>query len=118
MTAKMVPFATRKIGYDPDQVDRYFQRVAAEYGNLQRSYTELYQKYDDLVKQSNSSANVIAKAMINAEAQATRIAAEAKAEASRIINEAHRDREAVKKAKALLSSEINSIVSRLQSIGV
>ena len=89
MTAKMVPFATREIGYDPDQVDKYFQRVAAEYSNLQRSYTELYQKYDDLVKR-----------------------------ASKIINEAHRDREAVQKAKALLNSEIDSIVSRLQSIAV
>ena len=118
MSANMIPFATRAMGYDPNQVNLYFQKLTGEYGNLQHSYTELSQKYDALVKQSNSNQNAIAKAIIDAEAHAMSITEGAKAEANKIINDARRDAEAVRNAKALLSSEINNIVHKLQSMGM
>ena len=118
MEANTIPFALKGMGYDPDQVDRYFQKISGEYGNLQHSYTELYQKYDDLIKQTNLNRDVVAKTMMDAEARVRNMTAEAKAEADKIIENARRDLAAAQKAKALLVNEIKNMVDKLQAIGI
>ncbi|MCL2014375.1 MAG: DivIVA domain-containing protein [Oscillospiraceae bacterium] len=116
--AKPIPFSTKEMGYDPIQVDQYLQKLSDEYNSLQQSYTDLFGKYDALTRQSGVSLEAISKAMVNAEVQAMRIVAEAKSEASKIIQDAHRDLTFIQNEKARLKTEIGGIANRLKSLGL
>jgi cell division septum initiation protein DivIVA len=117
MTTNTIPFAKKAMGYDPEQVDKYFQKVAGEYSCLQRSYTELFGKYEELTRQSNDNMTAIAKAMVDAEVQAIRTVSDAKAEAAKIINGAYQDLTVIQNEKARLTAEITNIIERLKSLG-
>jgi len=117
MTTNTIPFTAAAMGYDREQVDKYFQKVAGEYSGLQRLYTELSVKHNALVKQSNENMEAIAKAMVDAKNHAIRVVSEANAEASKIINGAHDDLKIIQYEKARLTAEINDIVNRLKALG-
>ena len=114
--ARNIPFATKPMGYDPDQVNQYLQKLMGEYRNLQQNYAQLLQKHNDLEKQSGVNMDAIAKAMVEAEAHAIRIVAKAKEEASQIVQDAKLNLIVLKNEKSQVISEISGIADRLKAI--
>ena len=112
--ARTIPFSIKKMGYDQYQVDQYLQKLMGEYSNLQQNYTDLSGKYYRLTRQPVARMEAIAKALVNAEANAMKIVADAKAEATRIVQEAHRDLVLVQNERTRLEKDIDGIIGRLQ----
>ena len=117
ITTNTIPFASAAMGYDREQVDRYFQKVAGEYSSLQRLYAELSAKHNTLVQQSSDNMEAISKAMVDAKIHAIKVVSEANAEASKIVNGAHDDLKMIQYERTRLTAEINDIVSRLKLLG-
>ena len=111
-----VPFAIQEIGYDQEQVDRYIQKLTYEYSGLQNKYTELYGKYDHLLKQSDVNMAAISKAIVDAEVKAIQIIAEANNAAAQIKGNAHVELAHMQQEKDRVTNEIYEIMSGLKGI--
>ena len=116
MSVVSVPFAIRNIGYDQDQVDRYINKLAAEYTNLQKKYTDLFSRFDAQSKQLDVSMNALSKAIVEAEARAIQIVAEAKNEAAQIKGSAHIELERIQHEKDRAVSEIFEMIKGLKNV--
>ena len=116
MAINIIPFTIKKMGYDPEMVDKYFQKVADEYDSLEQRFTELSRKYDEMMKQSANKTDAIAKALVNAETHAMKVVAEAETEAAKIINSARQEVTAMQEEKASAVAEINNVVKQLKLI--
>ena len=104
-------------GYDLTQVDRYVHKVTEEYEILQRSYTELEEKYDMLQRRNNETVDAVAKAIVDAEVEAMRIITDAKVEAQKIIKYAYQELKIVQDEKVRLTSELREIVQKVKAMG-
>ena len=113
-----IPFSIKAMGYDLEQVDLYLQKLMGEYSHLQQSYSDLSTKYYQLAKQPGANMEVIAKALVDAEAAAAKIIAAAKAEAAGIVQRARQDLTVIHNEGTRLKTDIGAFVSRLQSLGV
>ena len=117
-TAAAIPFPKKAKGYDQELVDKYLQKLMSEYNNLQQSYIDLSARYKELAGRPSSNMDAIAKALVEAEARAMKIVADAKAEASRITRGAHQDLTLIQNERTRLRMDINGIVNRLQSLEI
>jgi len=122
-TTIKIPFATQAMGYDRNQVDKYIQKLADEYRNLQQKFNELSSRTDSspdrqlIERQSadrqNSNMEAISKAIVDAEVKAIQIVAEAKNEASRVVGNAYNELGKIQQEKERVVTEINGLVKRL-----
>jgi len=117
MTANNVFFNKRFNGYDKDEVDSYiknltraYQTAYDEYNIVCNKYNELLDEYKTLGEQHDenvSTAAVIAKTMVEAEAFAQKIIADARIETDKIKIEAQNSVQKIKEeAHNLLVSAV------------
>ena len=112
-----IPFTTQSMGYDKDQVDGYIQKLSQEYDKMQTAYTDLTGQYDLLARsQPNTNMRAISRALVTAETTAMQIVENAKAEASRIRNEAYAEVGQLRKEKECFTAEIAEMVKGLKAI--
>jgi len=109
-------FAKQPMGYDQSQVDRYVQKLTDEYNSLQNQFTELSVKYERAIRQPSENMEAISKALVEAEVRAIQIVAEAKNEATRIIEGAHTELKKIQQEKTYVTGEIGDILNRLKGI--
>jgi len=118
MINNTIPFTVKAMGYDQDQVDKFFQKVSREYENLHRGYTELSKKYDGLLRRSNNHIGSFAETLTETENDAKKIIEDAKKRASELIWEAYQDLKIVQHDKEMLICEMNEIATNLKSMGI
>jgi len=116
MNTNKILFSTQAIGYDQDQVDSYIQKLTDEYDSLQRNFTELYDRYDRLVKKSGVGMASVSQTMADAEVKAEQLITEANNEAARIIRNAHIELGQIQHTKDRLITEISDILNGLRGI--
>ena len=109
-------FTTRAAGYDTDQVDRYIQKITAEYENLQGQLAELSGRYDRLLEQPDLKKDAIAKALVDAEIMAIQIVNQAKSEAARILESSQQELQRIQQEKTCVTSEIGNMLNRLRTV--
>ena len=110
-----MPFSKMALGYDPEQVDKYFKKLTGEYDSLYQKYNELSCEHDVLTRQSADSRAIIAKVLIDSEEKASQIIAEARTEAARIIKEAHDDLLIIQNERDRIINNINDILEGLKA---
>lgn len=118
-TSLKIPFTTQAVGYDREQVDKYVQKLADEYRNLQSKYTELSEKIDSnsrAIQSGNSNVEAISKALVDAEVKAIQIIAEARNEATKIVETAYAEIEQLQQQKERAILEIRDIVNVLKDM--
>ena len=111
-----VPFATEKMGYDQDQVDRYIHKLTDEYSSLQQKYTDLYAKYNGREKLNDVNMAAVSKAIVDAEVRAIQIVAEANNEAAQIKGSAHVELVHMQQEKDRVVNEIFEMIQNLKCI--
>ena len=117
MSTIKIPFSTQESGYNQSQVDRYIEKLTAEYGSLQQKFNELEAKVNEQSELGqDDSMKAIAKALVDAEIKGIQIVAEAKSEASRIVGNAYEELEQVKEAKDRTLIEIKELLNGLKDI--
>ena len=116
MSGIKVPFATQKMGYDEDQVDRYITKLTDEYSNLQKKYTGLFAKYEAQSKQTDVGMAAVSKAIVDAEVKAIQIVAEANNEAAQIKGSAHVELVHIQQEKDRLTNDIFEMIKSLQGV--
>jgi len=111
-----IPFKVQTTGYDRDQVDRYIQKLADEYKNMQQKLEQVSARPVQQSMQPDITAEAISKAMVDAEIKAIQIVAEAKNEADRIIGNAYIELGQLQQAKERAYLEIGDIINELKEL--
>lgn len=115
-------FTDQTPGYDKRQVDSYIQKLTAEYTALQEQHSKLAAAYQGLNNQCSAAqappphpgADVIAKALIDAETTAGRIIDDAQNEAARIVGGAQEEYRQMQAEQHRLHNEIGCVMDRLR----
>ncbi|MCL2112040.1 MAG: DivIVA domain-containing protein [Clostridiales bacterium] len=119
-----IPFATQSMGYDRSQVDRYVQKLADEYRSLQLKFkvlSERFEKTESLAASRSGDAmdvgtQAISKAMVDAEVKAIEIVAEAKNEASKVVDNAHAELANIQRERERVVAEVSTLMNRLRDV--
>ena len=109
-----VHFSTEAMGYAPNQVDLYIQKLSTEYAALHCRYNELIDRYNHLATQSDANIKAAANTMTHAEENANQVIMDAKAEAARVIRLAQLELTQIRQEKDRIVSDISSMVNALQ----
>lgn len=86
-------------GYDPDEVDAFFARVADRYEAMWRDRQQLEQKVTELqdaIRRLEQDDVLLAQALASAQSTAEQIRAEAQADADQLRADSRRDAELVR----------------------
>ena len=116
-----IQFASQKKGYNMTQVDEYINKLSYEYKRLHNMYLLLSDKNERHL-QVNGSADMeaISKALVDAQVKRIEIIAGAKAEATRIIEEAYKDYIVIEQEKKRILNEAKTgaalIIKELQKV--
>jgi len=120
MESTDVSFEKQINGYDREQVDKYIANLTQAYQTAYDEFTALSVKYDELLRinyelkeqrQNTPNADVIARALVNAEILAQKTIEDAKADAAKMTADAQTDSKKivddayVEKAKTKLQAE-------------
>jgi cell division septum initiation protein DivIVA len=119
MMSTKIPFTKQAVGYDQDQVDKYIQKLTDEYKLLHQKFTEMSERQDLIASQSTQPVihtEAISKALVDAEVKAIQIVAEAKNEATRIIENAYMEIGQLQQARERTIGEINELVNGLKTM--
>jgi len=96
--------------------EKYIEKIEGEYSTLEKSYADLLEKYNELVKQTNDDMDLVVKTMVEAEVHAAKAVSSVKAEAAGIINETRSELRALQNETVWLNQKISKTINRIESI--
>ena len=123
MTNTTISFQHQVNGYDKDEVDRYIKKLASAYQTAYEEYTAVCGKYNGLLEdyeklcgerdKNNQGVAVIAKTLVDTEAIAQQIIADAQIEAGKIAAEAQSAAQRVKENAYIESASVKLQAQKL-----